>query len=833
MWCRSPPDDPYCRFFQRECDSWHDGFSRMNPVHEEGLALRYPRSDQFLALLNLRRIVGVGLFLAARLLPISLVPCSLAAAQSGSAASAFPAYLGDDFDYAAFTRFDASSPPKSLIYQSNGFMALQESGFGDQRVIIPVAGAAEPTNSSDRLSALTIDAPVITDSSGHSWKLSGSSAQRSMTYFADRTVYRAAFNGGPEVSLTVYPIYGKPAAVIRLRIVHAANPVHVLMVAHADGLQLAAGSDERDSIYGSQLWPYRLVLAGWPAATRHDNTFEWSLRADGEAALILTLGGTEEKAAATLTEVRNSTDLFDQETHRLWNAYLASAPLVAPAEPVSFTIRSTGERKSISPEDLVRSELWFWRGVRNTTCLASYLPATPVPIADWNVFMGMWSNDGIAETIALSATNERSMARAAILNWFRYSVNARGDGTSAWTIFPSGHNTFQATGPERNTQGVPVQASLVGEYVRLTGDTSILQEKLGGPAGDRTLWQALVAYQKNLLRVRDANHDHLIDWLHTYETGWDDKDSPFIDLHGDPTSAVNEQVFELWSLQEMAWLAQLQSDDPSPWQKEFDVTLQAARDKLWDSETQRYWDLDLKTGKLWTQGENLDAYYILYFEKDPQRIAAMMQRLNDPIKFDGPLLPTLAFDTPHWGGYWRGPAWPRIFSYVGMALARSGHAQEGFDWLARAINSNLGPLLPENVDPKMYPPGEHAIGSVRIMGYDALDTLVFPDVAGLRTWGGQDLTIAPDASLGEVFIHGQKWRGDRYDAIFSPGQPSRIWRNGHELPPLAPGHIWRAQKRGDMVLFYSDDQRTEHSDGEASRLNHDAFSPQPVNPNTK
>jgi hypothetical protein len=734
-------------------------------------------------------------------------PCCLAAAQSGAAVSPFPAYLGDDFDYSTFTRFDAPAPPKSLIYQSNGFMALQESGFGGQRVIIPVAGAAAPTNSSDKLSALTIEAPVITDGSGHTWRLSDGSANRSLTYFADRTVYRAAFNGGPEVSLTVYPVYGKPAAVIRLRIVRTTGPVQVSMAAHADGLQHIRGGEKRPSTYGSYRWPYRLILDGRPAATIQHNTFEWNLRADGEAALVMTLGGTEQEAAAALTQLRSSPDLLDEETHRLWNAYLASASLVAPATPVSFTIGAKGERRSISPEDLVRSELWFWRGLRNTTCQVPYLPATPLMIADWNVFVGMWSNDGIAEAIAMAATNESDVARAAILNWFRFSVNAQGDGTSAWTIFPSGHNTFQAAGPERKTQGVPVQASLVGEYVRLTGDTGILGAKLGGLAGDRTLWQALVAYQKNLLHVRDVNHDHLIDWLHTYETGWDDKDSPFIDLHGDPTSAINEQVFQLWSLQEMAWLARLQGEDPSPWQQEFDVTKQAVREKLWDPATQRYWDLDAKTGELWTQGENLDAYYLLYFEKDPQRIAAMMRRLNDPAKFNGPLLPTLAFDTPHWGGYWRGPAWPRIFSYVGMALARSGHTQEGFDWLARAINSNLGPLLPENVDPYAYPPGEHAIGSVRIMGHDALDTLVFPDIAGLRTWGGEDLTVAPDASLGTVYIRGQKWRGDRYDAIFSPGQPSRIWRNGRELPPLLTGHIWHAQKNGQTVTFYADDQR--------------------------
>jgi hypothetical protein len=209
----------------------------------------------------------------------------------------------------------------------------------------------------------------------------------------------------------------------------------------------------------------------------------------------------------------------------------------------------------------------------------------------------------------------------------------------------------------------------------------------------------------------------------------------------------------------------------------------------------------VKTGKLWTQGENLDAYYFLYFEKDPARIEAMMRRLNDPAKFNGALLPTLAFATPHWGGYWRGPAWPRIFPYVGMALTRSGHGKEGFDWLARAVNSNLGPLLPENVDPRAYPPGEHAIGSVRIMGYDALDTLILPDVTGLRTWAGEDLTVAANPELGKIYIRRQKWMGDSYDALFDLGNPTRLWRNGYELPALASDHLWRARRKDQTVTF--------------------------------
>jgi hypothetical protein len=722
-------------------------------------------------------------------------------AQTQSSSSSFPPYMGENFDYATFTRFDASAPPKSLIYQSNGFMALQESGFGGQKIIIPVAGPAAPTNGSERLTALEIDSPVFLEDSGKTFRLSDSSAKHSLTYFADRTIYRATFNDGLEVSLVVYPVYGKAAAVVRTAVEHSSQPVTVTIQGRGVGFQALPVTDSHLLSFGSSKWPYRLLLAAQPQTAAQGGYFQWKLTAGTSAALVITLGENERQAKAALAELHSSPDLFDAQTHRLWNEYLASTPLVAPAESIKFTIGTLNKNESIAPQELVRSELWFWRGLLNTTCQVRYLPACPMVIADWNVFMGMWSNDGIAETLALMGTNRTDLARASLLDWFRYAVNAKGDGTLAWTIFPSGKNTFQATGPERDTQGVPVQATLVGEYVRLTGDTTILNEKPGGVAGDRTVWQALLAYQHNLLKVRDPNHDHLIDWLNTYETGWDDKDSPFIDLKGHPTTSINEQVFNLWSLLEMVYLSKIEGEDPAPWQDEFSRAQEAIRTKLWDTATERYWDLDVKTGELWKQGENLDAYYLLYFESDPARVEAMMKRLNDPAKFNGALLPTLAFDTPHWGGYWRGPAWPRIFGYIGMALARSGHASEGFDWLSRAISSNLGPLLPENVDPKSYPPGEHAIGSVRIMGYDALDTLLFPDVAGLRTWAGEDLTVAPSAALGKVFVRNQRWMGDRYDAIFDPGRPTLLWRNREALSPLPADKIWSAHKKDSNVDF--------------------------------
>jgi len=76
---------------------------------------------------------------------------------------------------------------------------------------------------------------------------------------------------------------------------------------------------------------------------------------------------------------------------------------------------------------------------------------------------------------------------------------------------------------------------------------------------------------------------------------------------------------------------------------------------------------------------------------------------------------------------------------------------------------------------------EEDISDVRIMGYDAFDTAVFPDVSGLQTWAGHDLTVRAHPTLGKIYIRGQKWMGNSYDALFDPGRSTKLWRNGHKL----------------------------------------------------
>jgi hypothetical protein len=323
-------------------------------------------------------------------------------ARQLDAKAAFPFRPSKNFDYAEFTRFEFSAPPKEDIYQSNGFLALQEHEFGGQKVIVPVPVDDAPGNTSDRLYAIEIAPPIFVDSSNRSYDLTATVAKRRVTYYADKTFYWAAFDDGPVVSLTIYPIYGRSAAVIRMHVERSGGPLHVTVRIRGTGFAKVAGDHQDTLQYGSNRWPYRLLIGSRPMAMMNKGSLEWNLAQGQEAAVIIALGGTENETHAALTQVRASRDLSQNETHKAWNEYLASVPLVIPADPIKYVIGTTGEQQTISPTDLVRSELWFWRGVLNTTCLVSYLPATPLMIADWPNFMGMWGNDGVSEAIALA-----------------------------------------------------------------------------------------------------------------------------------------------------------------------------------------------------------------------------------------------------------------------------------------------------------------------------------------------------------------------------------------------------------------------------------------------
>ena len=209
-------------------------------------------------------------------------------AEAQRAEPGFPSYLGRGFDYAEFTRFDALGPPKDLIYQSNGYMALRERGFPGQVIIIPAAVGAFPTNTSDRLEALAVAAPVLIDPSHQTYDMDKTLATRGLTYYADRTVYRATFENGAAVTMTVYPIYWSFGGGHSHQARQSQRPDGCFSGDSRHGFPDAERGVLRTLLsFGSPRWPYRLLISASPTAQVTEGNVVWEVRPGGEASVII------------------------------------------------------------------------------------------------------------------------------------------------------------------------------------------------------------------------------------------------------------------------------------------------------------------------------------------------------------------------------------------------------------------------------------------------------------------------------------------------------------------------------------------------------------------
>lgn len=273
-----------------------------------------------------------------------------------------------------------------------------------------------------------------------------------------------------------------------------------------------------------------------------------------------------------------------------------------------------------------------------------------------------------------------------------------------------------------------------------------------------------------------------------YETGWDNKDSPFTE-YGRPTTAMNEQAFRMWSLAALAHLADVRGEDCSPFQEEAEIVQEMVSNLLWSEDTLFYHDLDLVTGSLWTRAKNLDAFYWLFYERDPHRIKSLVTKVNDESMFCGSLLPTLSFDSPGFrtDGYWDGRAWPRIHAYVGVGLARAGHARLGLEWALRAILSNTGPICPETLDPTADPVAPTYEGPCTLMGYNALVCLALLDICGFEMWTGGEFAAVARDGLPKLYIVEHKHEGACFSGVFEPGEGLSVYRDGVKICKVSPG----------------------------------------------
>jgi hypothetical protein len=753
-----------------------------------------------------------------------------------------------DFDYTTWMKYISKLPLSDSIYYSNGIIATIELGDRISRQeLIAVQNSATPDVMSCRLPLIELDTVCAYDFSIQQ-PLTGSFdgiPNAEISYCGDRVVYNFKYHSLLDGFIEEYIPWNSNSLIHRIVLTRPPKgnfqdsrirfAVRVLgrelrqvkyntdrdclhFFNTAESFHVVVKSDKSVESYAinpSNLGiptnnPYRTngepVHTGQRISGVLGFLFPLELDQSIELNVVFAVGQTEGEAMAEAERVLADNDKFSQATKKFWNDFYSSCPLVVPKLPITYVNQASGQTHSILPEELVKSELWNWRGLLANVSRGSHLKCSPITIADWGQFIGMWANDGIEAAVALSYTNQWKLAKECIVNWFRYAVNyKKGDGHCVWTLYPSGLTNFDHRGKQdEETEGVPFQGRVLGQYVRTTGDATILDMPLGEKAQNRSVWQQLQAYEKHLLEIRDIDGDHLLDWFHMYETGWDNKHSPFMRRNETPTTAVNEQVFRLWSLSELVYLTELRGFDPKDWEREMERVRAAVERKLWSDKDKFYHDYDIEADRLWSEARNLDAFYWLYYEQSKERIAHILERLRDPSEFSASLLPTLSMSNPDFrrDGYWDGRAWPREHSYVGVALSRAGYACLGFEWVARAITANLGPILPETLDPLADPVEQSFVGSCRLMSYNALNCLALVDIAGLQMWAGKNLTLSPHSDLPRLCVMNQKWNGKSYDAIIDPSKGITLYQNDRELAVFGNGAVYELTSihNGEMSM---------------------------------
>lgn len=471
---------------------------------------------------------------------------------------------------------------------------------------------------------------------------------------------------------------------------------------------------------------------------------------DGDYQVFFAFGRGEEEASRELEALRSGGSRWEGVTKEWWNDYFRSCPIVSLKDGVSFENELFLEDVPVDGVEFVKRQLWHYYSALASIIDVPWRAATPVQVAERFVFNKIYTNDNSFGVLALSLTNQSRYVRSHLVNFITHLI--RDDGQMVWCARTSGE---RASFPPCN--GVPAIAHALGHYVRCVGDVSILEEDVGGV----TVWEKIKRYENDLLPRRDVNQDGLIEWNHIWETGEDNKVSPFfrkkglldwIDFYAEhqeldvcdarfyrenvcPVTAINEQVFHLWSLREMAYLADVLGEDPEPYRRETKRIIQTISKRHWDSGSCFYYDYDVRGEGLF-RSKNLDSLYFLYFERDQNRVAKQLKRLNNTGEFNLALLPSLARDDVHFDpeSYWAGAAWPREQGFVALGLKKRGCDQLAFDLMLKTFMAESGPVISETVNPLSWPPRSH--GSISSMAMASCNLPILLDICGLNNWEG-------------------------------------------------------------------------------------------------
>jgi len=487
--------------------------------------------------------------------------------------------------------------------------------------------------------------------------------------------------------------------------------------------------------------------------------------------IVFSFGKTNETALKELCDLEADILHWPEQTTAWWDDYFDSCPLVELTRELMIT-SPTGQRHHIAREAFVVRQLWLYYWTLASIVSLPWLRATPLQLADRQTFNQCFSNDNTFGIELLSLTAHAATVRTHLIHLITYLIG--NDGHLHWSISADGHcSTFA------DPHGVPAIGHALGHYLRVTGDGSILDADAGG----LTVWEKVKLYEEKLLEFRDVNHDGLVEWNHIWETGEDNKNSPFFNEKGllewlqfyekhatggvatepfyrdnvRPVTALNEQAFHLWSLNEMMAIAKSRGESDVEFFTKREQILTTLTSRHWDEETGFYYDYDVRTGSLW-KAKNLDAFYCLYFERDGNRVAKLLTHLHDPEEFGLALFPSLARNEPAFDpeSYWSGAAWPREQGFVAIALARQGLRREAFEIMAQVLMSEEGIDFSETVNPLCHPVESH---SSIVMTMCSVNQVILLDICGLGSWSG-DVSVR-ETKLPIRIIQGQKWNRTR------------------------------------------------------------------------